>query len=195
MPRDLPKSGLPSEALGSASVGVFVVLNPRNIVESVTSENPDPTTRPTTVIGATSSYTGFGNCAQLNPSGGAVGLLVGWDYNNSGAYQFEIVLNFQRNRWSALLSQTEIISLQPIRTTTTPLSLGDIDAVYYLRDPAKPGDNYMLFDNYTVTAEGIANTAPFLQPTSRLACQVEVHADLVVEIPPMNRNLVSEGKH
>ena len=33
--------------------GVFVVLNPRNIVESVVSENPDPTTRPTTVIGAT----------------------------------------------------------------------------------------------------------------------------------------------
>ena len=78
---------------------------------------------------------------------------------------FRSVLNFERNRWSALLSQTEIISLQPITTTATPLSLGDIDAVYYVRDPAKPGDNYMLFDNYTVTAEGVANTAPFLEPT------------------------------
>jgi 2Fe-2S ferredoxin len=43
--------------------------------------------------------------------------------------------------------------------------------------------------------EDMLDNAPFLQPTSRLACQVEVHADLVVEIPPMNRNLVSEGKH
>jgi 2Fe-2S ferredoxin len=43
--------------------------------------------------------------------------------------------------------------------------------------------------------EDMLDNAPFLQRTSRLACQVAVHADLVVEIPPMNRNLVSEGHH
>lgn len=43
--------------------------------------------------------------------------------------------------------------------------------------------------------EDMLDNAPFLSRTSRLACQAEVHADLVVEIPPMNRNLVSEGKH
>jgi 2Fe-2S ferredoxin len=43
--------------------------------------------------------------------------------------------------------------------------------------------------------EDMLDNAPFLQRTSRLACQVEVHTDLVVEIPPMNRNLVSEGHH
>jgi 2Fe-2S ferredoxin len=43
--------------------------------------------------------------------------------------------------------------------------------------------------------EDMLDNAPFLQATSRLACQVEVHGELVVEIPPMNRNLVSEGKH
>jgi 2Fe-2S ferredoxin len=43
--------------------------------------------------------------------------------------------------------------------------------------------------------EDMLDNAPFLQPTSRLGCQVAVHADLVVEIPPMNRNLVSEGRH
>ena len=41
--------------------------------------------------------------------------------------------------------------------------------------------------------EDMLDNAPFLQSTSRLACQVEVKADLVVEIPAMNRNLVSEG--
>jgi 2Fe-2S ferredoxin len=43
--------------------------------------------------------------------------------------------------------------------------------------------------------EDMLDNAPFLQATSRLGCQVEVRADLVVEIPAMNRNLVSEGRH
>jgi len=43
--------------------------------------------------------------------------------------------------------------------------------------------------------EDMLDNAPFLQSTSRLACQIDVTADLVVEIPPMNRNLVSEGQH
>ena len=43
--------------------------------------------------------------------------------------------------------------------------------------------------------EDMLDNAPFLHSTSRLACQIEVTADLTVEIPPMNRNLVSEGQH
>ena len=43
--------------------------------------------------------------------------------------------------------------------------------------------------------EDMLDNAPFLQKTSRLGCQVEVESDLVVEIPAMNRNLISEGKH
>jgi 2Fe-2S ferredoxin len=43
--------------------------------------------------------------------------------------------------------------------------------------------------------EDMLDNAPCLTPRSRLGCQVDVHRDLVVEIPPMNRNLVSEGKH
>ncbi|MGA1407208.1 MAG: M50 family metallopeptidase [Ilumatobacteraceae bacterium] len=50
--------------------GVFVVLNPRNIVDSVVSENPDPTTRPTTVIGATQ----FGG--DVGESEGLKGILM-----------------------------------------------------------------------------------------------------------------------
>ena len=43
--------------------------------------------------------------------------------------------------------------------------------------------------------EDMLDNAPFLQRSSRLGCQIKVKADLTVEIPPMNRNLVSEGKH
>jgi 2Fe-2S ferredoxin len=41
--------------------------------------------------------------------------------------------------------------------------------------------------------EDMLDNAACLTTRSRLACQVEVHDDLVVEIPPMTRNLVSEG--
>jgi hypothetical protein len=39
------------------------------------------------------------------------------------------------------------------------------------------------------------DNAACLTTRSRLSCQVEIHRDLVVEIPPMSRNLVAEGKH
>ncbi len=43
--------------------------------------------------------------------------------------------------------------------------------------------------------EDMLDNAPCLTPQSRLACQIQVTRDLVVEVPPMNRNLVSEGAH
>ena len=43
--------------------------------------------------------------------------------------------------------------------------------------------------------EDMLDNAPCLTPKSRLGCQIDIHRDLTVEIPPMNRNLVSEGKH
>jgi 2Fe-2S ferredoxin len=56
-------------------------------------------------------------------------------------------------------------------------------------------DGFAALEPASDREEDMLDNAPFLQRTSRLACQVEVHADLVVEIPPMNRNLVSEGQH
>jgi 2Fe-2S ferredoxin len=47
----------------------------------------------------------------------------------------------------------------------------------------------------TEREEDMLDNAPCLTTRSRLACQVEVHRDLTVEIPPMNRNLVSEPAH
>jgi 2Fe-2S ferredoxin len=45
----------------------------------------------------------------------------------------------------------------------------------------------------TEREEDMLDNAPCLTTRSRLGCQIEVNGDLVVEIPPMNRNLVSEG--
>ena len=68
-------------------------------------------------------------------------------------YLLTITMNFASNRWSATLGNALIATNQPISTTGAQLSLGDIDAVWLVYDPDAPGDNYMVFDNYRITAE------------------------------------------
>jgi hypothetical protein len=70
-------------------------------------------------------------------------------------YTLAVTMNFASNRWSATLDNTLITTNQPITTTNALLTLGDLDAVWLLFDPEAPGDNYMVFDNYRVTAETI----------------------------------------
>src|SRR5262249_26011469 len=41
----------------------------------------------------------------------------------------------------------------PITTVGSPLDLGDVDAVWEVFITTKPGDNFMVFDNYQITAQ------------------------------------------
>lgn len=74
-------------------------------------------------------------------------------FDNEGLYDLVIFMNFARNVWTATLNDLVIVSSKAITTTKAPLNLGDIDAVWSLRNPASAGDNYMLFDNYSVMVE------------------------------------------
>jgi hypothetical protein len=71
----------------------------------------------------------------------------------SNTFSVSITMDFAANRWGAALNQTLITTNQPITTTSAPLNLGDIDAVWSLYDVDLPGDNFMVFDNYQITAE------------------------------------------
>jgi hypothetical protein len=71
-------------------------------------------------------------------------------------YTLLITMNFASNRWSAALDNTLIVTNLPITTTNATLSYGDVDAVWLLYATNAPGDNYLLFDNYRVTAESLA---------------------------------------
>jgi hypothetical protein len=84
-------------------------------------------------------------------------------FDNQGSYDLVIAMNFGRNLWSATLNDQVIVNAKPITTTGAPLNLGDVDAVWSLRDPASPGDNYMLFDDYRITAESSASIPPRLE--------------------------------
>ncbi len=70
-------------------------------------------------------------------------------------YTLLVTMNFAANRWSATLNNALLATNLPITTTGATLDLGDIDAEWLIYDANAPGDNYMLFDNYRVTAEAL----------------------------------------
>lgn len=85
---------------------------------------------------------------------------TGRTFTNSVVYRLEILMHFGANRWSATLDGTSLVTDQPITTNNAALNLGDIDAVWAIRRPGQPGDNYLVFDDYQVLVEDEALPAP-----------------------------------
>jgi len=86
---------------------------------------------------------------------------TGWGFEDGGAYDLEVTMNFASNVWSATLAGADeavlIVNAQKITTTNAVLTLGDIDAVWvYGPSTNAPGNNFMVFDNYRVTASASA---------------------------------------
>ena len=82
---------------------------------------------------------------------------TGYAFERSGEedrhYDLVVTMNFTDNLWSAWLNDTNIVESKPISTLGSVLNLGDIDAVWVNRKIGVYGNNYMVFDNYSVTAE------------------------------------------
>jgi hypothetical protein len=75
---------------------------------------------------------------------------------NAATYTLTVAMDFASNRWSASFNNVLIATNKAITTTNAPLNLGDVDAVWLVNQISgtnAPGDNYMIFDNYTITAE------------------------------------------
>jgi len=70
-------------------------------------------------------------------------------------YVLNVTMNFASNLWSATLGNALIATNRAISTTSVPLNLGDVDAVWLVYDTNAPGNNYMLFDNYKIAAESV----------------------------------------
>lgn len=92
---------------------------------------------------------------------------TGWGFENgtstNGLYTLEITMSFSSNRWNAFLNGTQIVTNKPITTKGAALNFGDMDAEWYLGDVSMPGDNYMLFDNYTISADPLPQVIPTVQ--------------------------------
>jgi hypothetical protein len=78
-----------------------------------------------------------------------------WAFATGVDYDVTITMDFAANRWNATLNNTLIVTNQPITTTGAALTLGDIVAVWLPYDAAAPGNNFMLFDDYRITAESV----------------------------------------
>ena len=82
---------------------------------------------------------------------------TGFTFTPGGEYDLEVTMNFADNRWSAMLNGVLFVSAKPITTIAAALTLGDIDAVWVYGPYANaPGNDFMVFDNYRVTAEAAA---------------------------------------
>lgn len=94
----------------------------------------------------------------------------GAEFENGILYQLNIVMDFARNRWSAILydgvTYTTVVEHQPITNTGLPGTLGDVDAVWIPRN-ATAGDNYLVFDEYLVYASASLFPRILQQPQGR----------------------------
>ena len=83
---------------------------------------------------------------------------TGINFANDVNYNLSLTMDFAHNTWTVLLDGSALVTNLPITTTNSPLDLGDVDAVWSLSNPNKPGDDFMAFDNYQITAQ--ASTSP-----------------------------------
>jgi hypothetical protein len=93
-----------------------------------------------------------------------------WSFDFEGTYDLHIWMDFARNSWTALLNDVVLANARFITlTNTTPLNFGDADAVWFVNNPSGVGNNYLLFDNYRVTAEDLFAIPAILEPIGRTA--------------------------
>jgi hypothetical protein len=82
---------------------------------------------------------------------------TGLDFSNDVPYQLKMTMNFAHNSWNATLNDSQLLLAdQPITTTNAILDLGDVDAVWSMNNSSKPGDNFMIFDDYQITAQSVS---------------------------------------
>lgn len=88
---------------------------------------------------------------------------TGVAFDDDGFYDVVIQMNFARNLWSASLNGSIVVNSKPITTVGAALNLGDIDAVWAIQEPGSPGNNYMIFDDYLITAEATGSIPPAIE--------------------------------
>jgi hypothetical protein len=94
---------------------------------------------------------------------------TGTTFTNASLYAVVIRMDFERNLWSATINDMTVVNAKPITTTGAALNLGDVDAVWALHTPGNPGNNYLVFDNYRITAEEGTSIPASLETVARLA--------------------------
>lgn len=92
---------------------------------------------------------------------------TGVDFENDVFHELTVLMDFANHQWTAFIDGVVLVEDAPITTTGLREDLGDVDAYWFPRNDFFPGNNYLLFDNYRITAEGSQVPAIVLQPKSQ----------------------------
>lgn len=127
----------------------------------------------------------------------------GVTFSNATPYRLVVGMDFTSNLWSATLNGALLATNQPITSTGASLNLGDFDAGWFIFDPAAPGNNFMVFDDYRITASipppslrmlGILNGAATLRVTGLSGYSFAVEASTnLTQWAPLKTNLTTSG--
>lgn len=105
-----------------------------------------------------------------------VPVFTGFQFEPDTRYALVVVIECDRNRWSASLDGQPLVSNLPLTTQGQARNLGDFDAQWWVYDTNAPGDNFLVFDNYTLTAEPVPPPRmEALGRTANGAAQVRLH--------------------
>ena len=96
---------------------------------------------------------------------------AGVNFTNNTPMKLTVTMDYAHNRWSAKLNGSPLITNKPIRRGTDTLDFGDMDAVWGIDNPGYAGDNYMLFDDYSLVAGEDPSPRITSQPRSQSAVQ------------------------
>jgi len=76
----------------------------------------------------------------------------GQEFNRGVFTQLEIEVDYSANSWTAFLHGVQLFAPRPFHLGGEPLTLGDV-SLYWSIEGMLPGDNYLLVDNLSITAE------------------------------------------
>ena len=88
---------------------------------------------------------------------------TGWTFAANEPYDLVVTMNLARNRWWAEVNGAAVVANQPITTRGAKLDINEMDAVWVVRTPGKPGDNFMVFDDYRLTALPLEDVPPTIR--------------------------------
>jgi hypothetical protein len=101
-------------------------------------------------------------------------------FANGTPYTLTVTMDFGANTWAASLDNTLIATNQPISALNSPLDLGDVDAGWFIDTINFPGNNSMLFDDFSLIGIGGVVTPPPAPPTISVLSKTATDATLRV---------------
>ena len=89
---------------------------------------------------------------------------TGWEIFTNDVYSVKMQMNFAANQWSAWVGGVQVVTNELITTLNAPRTFGDVDAVWLPGYASGPGDNFMVFDDLTITADVAQPPIATLEP-------------------------------